>query len=94
MVFYLGQEPLAQGFGQPLVNLGVAGRGVIASQVHGGPVFLAGFGVEAEPSQVLGFGRQLAHALGQFGVVFGNARAQAPRAGVRQHAHVLAHGHA
>ena len=64
----------------------VAGRSVVTGQGHGGPVFLTGFGIEAQPGEVLGLAGQLAHIFDQLGVALGSARAQTPRAGVRKHA--------
>lgn len=63
MIFHFRQRLFAQGTGQATVNLVVAGRGVVAGQVHGGPVLLASLGAEAQPGEVLGLGGQLAHAL-------------------------------
>ena len=77
-----------------VMNLLAPGRGVVAGQGHGGPAFLTGFGVEAQPGEVLGLAGQLAHIFDQLGVALGSARARPPRAGVQKRAQVLPHGHA
>ena len=68
------------------MNLFAAGRGVVTGQGHGGPVFLTGFGIEAQPGEVLDLAGQLAHIFNQLGVALGSARAQPPRAGVQKRA--------
>lgn len=60
IVFDLRQRLFAQRLAQALVGIVVAGRGVVAGQVHGRLVPLAFLRVEREPGQVTHLRRQRA----------------------------------
>ena len=73
------------------VDEGMIRRGVMAHQVHRGPVFLARFVIEREPREMLQFLRQLAVAIHREpAVMLANLRARSARAAVREQREVFA----